>query len=69
MYEKGVETMKSRYIIGFFTLFLTAGILLTASYQYTFTAPGTYQVAVVGTVTTLAGEKQILLRKSVTVTE
>lgn len=40
-----------------------------ASYQYTFTAPGTYQVAVVGTVTTLAGEKQILLRKSVTVTE
>ena len=40
-----------------------------ASYQYTFTAPGIYQVAVVGTVTTLAGEKQILLRKSVTVTE
>ena len=28
--------MKSRYIIGFFTLFLTAGILLTASYQYTY---------------------------------
>lgn len=40
-----------------------------ASYQYTFTAPGIYQVAVVGTVMTLAGEKQILLRKSVTVTE
>lgn len=40
-----------------------------ASYQYTFTAPGIYEVAVVGTVQTLAGEKQILLRKSVTVTE
>ena len=34
--KKGVETMKSRYIIGFFTLFLTAGLLLTASYQYTY---------------------------------
>lgn len=40
-----------------------------ASYQYTFTAPGTYEVAVVGTVQTLGGEKQILLRKSVSVTE
>lgn len=40
-----------------------------ANYQYTFTAPGIYQVAVVGTVQTLAGEKQIVLRKSVTVTE
>ncbi len=28
--------MKSRYIIGFFVLFLTAGLLLTASYQYTY---------------------------------
>lgn len=40
-----------------------------ASYEYTFTAPGIYEVAVVGTVQTLGGEKQILLRKSVTVTE
>ena len=29
-----MDTMKSRYIIGFFTVFLTAGLLLTASYQY-----------------------------------
>ncbi len=40
-----------------------------ASYQYTFTEPGTYEVVVVGTVQTLAGEKRILLRKTVTVTE
>lgn len=40
-----------------------------ASYEYTFTAPGIYEVAVVGTVVTLGGEKQILLQKNITVTE
>lgn len=36
MYEKGVGGMKTRYIIGFFVLFLLAGIVLTAGYQYTY---------------------------------
>ena len=36
MYEKGVDTMKSRYSIGFFTVFLFAGIILAAGYQFTY---------------------------------
>ena len=35
MYEKGVEIMKSRYIIGFFGAFLILGMLLAAGYQLT----------------------------------
>ena len=34
--KKGVEIMKSRYIIGFFAVFLLAGIVLTAGYQFTY---------------------------------
>ena len=36
MYKKGVEIMKSRYIIGFFAAFLVLGILLAAGYQLTY---------------------------------
>ena len=36
MYEKGVEIMKSRYIIGFFAAFLILGMLLAAGYQLTY---------------------------------
>ena len=38
MYEKGVETMKSRYIIGFFGAFLILGMLLAAGYRLTYEA-------------------------------
>ena len=31
-----MDTMKSRYIIGFFTVFLFAGIILAAGYQFTY---------------------------------
>ncbi len=34
--KKGVDIMKSRYIIGFFAVFLLAGIVLTAGYQFTY---------------------------------
>ena len=34
--KKGVDIMKSRYIIGFFAVFLLAGIILTAGYQFTY---------------------------------
>ena len=34
--KKGVDLMKSRYIIGFFAVFLLAGIILTAGYQFTY---------------------------------
>ena len=36
MYKKGVEIMKSRYIIGFFAAFLVLGMLLTAGYRLTY---------------------------------
>ena len=36
MYKKGVEIMKSRYIIGFFVAFLVLGMLLAAGYQLTY---------------------------------
>lgn len=36
MYKKGVEIMKSRYIIGFFAAFLVLGMLLAAGYQLTY---------------------------------
>ena len=36
MYKKGVEIMKSRYIIGFFAAFLVLVILLAAGYQLTY---------------------------------
>lgn len=38
------------------------------SYEYVFQAPGTYEVVVVGHVTTLAGEKQIIKQATVVVT-
>ena len=34
--KKGVEIMKSRYIIGFFAAFLILGMLLAAGYQLTY---------------------------------
>ncbi len=34
--KKGVEIMKPRYIVGFFVVFLIAGILLTAGYQISY---------------------------------
>ena len=34
--KKGVEIMKSRYIIGFFAVFVAAGLILTAGYQFTY---------------------------------
>lgn len=34
--KKGVDIMKSRYIIGFFAAFLVLGILLAAGYQLTY---------------------------------
>lgn len=34
--KKGVETMKSRYIIGFFAAFLVLGMLLAAGYRLTY---------------------------------
>ncbi len=39
-----------------------------ATYEYLFTQPGTYEVAIVGTVPTLAGEKKIVKQATVTVT-
>lgn len=39
-----------------------------ATYQYVFTTPGTYRVAVVGSVQTLSGTKQIVKQATVTVT-
>ncbi len=39
-----------------------------ATYEYLFTLPGTYEVAIVGTVPTLAGEKKIVKQATVTVT-
>ena len=36
MYKKGVEIMKSRYIIGFFATFLVLGMLLAVGYQLTY---------------------------------
>lgn len=34
--KKGVDVMKSRYIIGFFAAFIIAGLVLTAGYQFTY---------------------------------
>ena len=34
--KKGVDIMKSRYIIGFFAVFVAAGLILTAGYQFTY---------------------------------
>ena len=34
--KKGVEIMKPRYIVGFFAIFLIAGILLAAGYQISY---------------------------------
>ncbi|WP_418991786.1 DUF5017 domain-containing protein [Alistipes sp.] len=40
-----------------------------ASYEYVFSRPGTYDIAVVGTVQTLSGSSQIVKQATVTVTE
>lgn len=47
----------------------TADAETPATWSYTFNAPGTYKVSIVGTVTTLAGDKQVVKEATVTVTE
>ena len=47
----------------------TADAETPATWSYTFKAPGTYKVSIVGTVTTLAGDKQVVKEATVTVTE
>lgn len=47
----------------------TVGAETPASWSYTFTEAGTYKVCVVGTITTLAGEKSVVTEATITVTE
>lgn len=46
-----------------------AGAETPASWSYTFTEAGTYKVYVVGTITTLVGEKPVVTEATITVTE